>query len=162
MMKKISIFLLPLLLFVACENYEAENQEEIPTDLKSEQEETPVIQAKQNLSVETSVDPTTITENTWTLVSGTPPNADPKPIIYKGPVSLKGKFIETESYGDQMVTVFEVDEAEKFKLPDHLRDKFFKIHGYSSEMIPQKEVTLVIDEISVHMEGFPSMDVIEY
>ena len=109
--------------------------------------------------------------------SGIPPYADPSPIIYKGNVKLDGWIIYKDRYVDDMTAHFHVADQSLKNLPPHLSHRDFILTVYNEDdtkTIPATEqiveklknegepVSILVDRLEVHMEGSPSLNLIDY
>lgn len=99
----------------------------------------------------------------WTLTSGTPPYADPDPIVYEGNVKLTGWVINKPAYVGDNVPHFHVSNTEA--LPKDMKNIEFQIYPLDTvsqqtlKSTEQNPVTVQATKIQVNMEGSPMMTI---
>ncbi len=97
----------------------------------------------------------------WTLTSGTPPYADPDPIVYEGNVELTGWVINKPAYVGENVPHFHVLNTDA--LPKDMKNIEFQIYPLDTvsqdilKSTEQNPVTIQATKIKVNMEGSPMM-----
>ncbi len=101
----------------------------------------------------------------WTLISGTPPYADPDPIIYEGNVTLTGWVINKPAYVGDNVPHFHVSNTDA--LPKDMKNIEFQIYpldAVSQDVLKSTEqnpITTHATKIQVNMEGSPMITLVE-
>lgn len=105
--------------------------------------------------------------NLWTLVQGSPPNADPTPIIYEGQVELAGWIEEKTFYGDEKSPHFHI--VDKTQIPSHIETQDFLLLGEDGQILDEAIIdqlkqkseamplTILVDQLKINMEGSPSL-----
>ncbi|MBI4232713.1 hypothetical protein HY605_05785 [Candidatus Peregrinibacteria bacterium] len=103
----------------------------------------------------------------WQLVQGTPPSADPTPIIYEGQVELSGWIEEKTVYGNEKLPHFHI--SDKALVPSHLETQDFLLINNEGQLLEQQSieliktkseampVTILVDQLKISMEGSPSL-----
>lgn len=97
----------------------------------------------------------------WRLTSGTPPYADPDPLVYEGDVQLTGWLIYQPAYVGEDEPHFHVSNTEG--LPEPVRESNFQIEASENlraEILQSTEenpITIHATKILVNIEGSPVM-----
>jgi hypothetical protein len=117
------------------------------------------------------------TSSNLLLFSGTPPYADPSPIIYKGEVKLEGEIVYKEKYVGDLTPHFRVAEESLKNLPPHLSHRDFTLTTYyedNSKIIPATTevidkiksegelASIMVDQLVIYFEGSPSLNLINF
>lgn len=106
---------------------------------------------------------TACSQQGWTLTSGTPPYADPDPLIYEGNVQLTGWVVYQPVYVGEEVAHFHVANAEA--LPKNIKQINYQIQAPESvknEILKSTEenpITIHATKIRVNMEGSPVLTI---
>ena len=106
----------------------------------------------------------------WILVSGTEPNADPNPLVYKGTVTVHGYMEMAVSYGEQKELQFHVSEADLKNFPDFNKYQDFKLFFEGKNVTENPDMlaklqkytdknpaTIVVGGLTYQMEGTPTL-----
>ena len=106
-------------------------------------------------------------QNKWTLTSGTPPYADPNPLVYEGNVELNGWLVVAPAYvvGTEEKQFHVSDESLK-NLPADINRADFRLVTTDEIIIKELEkfsennpAKISADKITVVMEGNPTMHI---
>jgi len=103
------------------------------------------------------------------LTSGTPPYADPKPIVYEGRVTLKGWIENVPAYvAGTEKDHFTVAEESVSKMPNdllHKENRYYQLTNISEAQMAElkkatkeKPMAIVVDKLTIVMEGTPSLN----
>jgi len=126
-------------------------------------------------TIESTFDPDI---TSWTLESGTPPSADPEPLIYTGTAVLQGWIVYEPYYVSGDVAHFKLTAESTEKLPEEIQDRqtfilltrdgIDKYKWASTNIINELETygienpaTIGVDEIQIQMEGSPFLNLVE-
>jgi len=134
--------------------------EEISTEEKIEEpsKETPVEPKAEEPQVDTP----------WKLTSGTPPYADPTPIVYEGKVTLTGWIENVPSYvpGTEQ-DHFTLSDESLAKMPSdllHKENRYYQLNGVTDEQMvelktatKENPATIIVDKLTIVQEGTPSL-----
>src|SRR5690606_34682348 len=139
MLKTNALFLITccLITFTACDSFQESSsvQDEIEKarqqfqqiEKEDVQKNNQLNQELETLKVSRNQDQYLEINPYWNLVQGTPPYADPSPIIYEGEVELKASLIYQSSYVGDSVAHLKISQDDLMKIPEFLRERNFRI-----------------------------------